>query len=66
MSTVPAPDRLAALERDVLIAVAAFVVDGARGGVDLRRVLRGVVRVVGVGGHIGAREMVVRVRLGER
>lgn len=66
MSTVPAPDRLAALERDVLVAVAAFVVDGARGGVDLRRVLRGVVRVVGVGGHFGAREMVGLVRAVKR
>lgn len=36
MSTVPASDRLAALQRDILIAIAALVVDGARGGVYYR------------------------------
>jgi hypothetical protein len=51
MSTVPAPDRLAALERDILVAVAALVVDGARRGVDLCRVLRRGVGVVCLGGH---------------
>jgi hypothetical protein len=41
MTTVPATNGLAALQRDILIAVAAFVVDGARVGVDgdARRVL---------------------------
>ena len=34
VSTVPAADRLAALERDVHVAVAALVVHGARGCVD--------------------------------
>jgi hypothetical protein len=34
MSTVPAPDRLSTLQRDVHVAVAALVVDGARRGVD--------------------------------
>jgi hypothetical protein len=34
MATVSASDGLAALQRDVLIAVAAFVVHGARVGVD--------------------------------
>lgn len=38
MATVPAPNGLAALERDVLIAVAALVVHGARVGVDDGRV----------------------------
>jgi hypothetical protein len=41
MTTVPAADRLAALERYVLIAVAAFVVDGAGVGVDDGGVGRG-------------------------
>ena len=50
MSAVPAPDRLAALQRHVLIAVAAFVVDGARVGVDDGRVLRGVVVAAAGGG----------------
>jgi hypothetical protein len=34
MPAVPAANGLAALERDVLVAVAALVVDGARVGVD--------------------------------
>jgi hypothetical protein len=34
MSTVPAPNRLATLQRDILIAVAALVVYRAGGGVD--------------------------------
>jgi hypothetical protein len=41
MTTVPATDRLAALKRYVLIAVAAFVVDGAGVGVDDGGVGRG-------------------------
>ena len=56
MSTVPTPNRLAALQRDVLIAVAALVVDGARGGIDgragvLRAGLLRLVAGVGLRGH---------------
>ena len=43
MTTVPAPDGLAALERHVHVAVAALVVDGAGCGVD------------GAGGLVGGR-----------
>jgi hypothetical protein len=47
MSTVPAANRLAALERDVLVTIAAFVVYGAGVGVDYggvgRAGLRGIV-----------------------
>jgi hypothetical protein len=52
MSTVPAANRLAALERDVLVAVAAFVVYGASVGVDDGGVGRAGLRgVVLLGGH---------------
>jgi hypothetical protein len=52
MSTVPAANRLAALERDVLVAVAAFVVYGAGVGVDGGGVGRAGLRgVVLLGGH---------------
>jgi hypothetical protein len=52
MSTVPAANRLAALERDVLVTIAAFVVYGAGVGVDDGGVGRaGLCRVVLLGGH---------------
>jgi hypothetical protein len=52
MSTVPAANGFAALERDVLVAVAAFVVYGASVGVDDGGVGRaGLCRVVLLGGH---------------
>jgi hypothetical protein len=47
MTTVPAPDGLAALERHVHVAVAALVVDGAGCGVD------GAGGLVGGGGLLG-------------
>lgn len=52
MTTVPAPDGLAALERHVHVAVAALVVDSARGCVDLADGcwVGGLLGVVG-GGH---------------
>jgi hypothetical protein len=52
MPTVPAPNRLAALQRHILIAVTAFVVHGAGVGVDDGCVLRagGLGRVVLLGG----------------
>lgn len=53
MPTVPASNRLAALKRHVLIAVAAFVVHGAGGGVDGYGVVGGGAGVVGLGGHFG-------------
>jgi hypothetical protein len=55
MTAVPASDRLSALERHVHVAVAALVVDGARGCVDLRGgrwVRGGLLGVVGCG-HFG-------------
>jgi hypothetical protein len=55
MSTVPASNRLAALQRNILVAVAAFVVHGAGGGVDGDGVLRGGVGVVLLGGHLRER-----------
>jgi hypothetical protein len=54
MSTVPAPNRLATLQRNILIAVAALVVHGTGGGIDGGGVLRAGLRgVVGLGGHGG-------------
>lgn len=47
MSAVPAPNGLAALQRHVLVAVAALVVDGAGCGVD------GAGGLVGGGGLLG-------------
>jgi hypothetical protein len=55
MTAVPASDRLSALQRHVHVAVAALVVDGARGCVDLRGgrwVRGGLLGVVGCG-HFG-------------
>ena len=52
MSAVPAPNGLAALQRHVLVAVAALVVDGARRGVDGGGVGGGL-GGVGLGGHFG-------------
>lgn len=58
MPTVPAPNWLAALQRDILIAIAALVVHGARVGIDggsggvLRAAgLLGLVAGVGLRGH---------------
>jgi hypothetical protein len=57
MSAVPASDRLAALQRDILIAVAALVVYCAGGGIDdggvLRARLGGVVLLGGHGDAVG-------------
>jgi hypothetical protein len=55
MSTVPAANRLAALKRDVLVAVTAFVMHGAGVCVDGGSVLRagGRVGVVLLGRHFG-------------
>jgi hypothetical protein len=55
MSAVPAANGLAALERDVLVAITAFVVDGAGVCVDGRGVLRagGGIGVVLLGRHFG-------------
>lgn len=53
---VPASDGLTTLQRDILIAVAALVVDGARGGVDggggvVRAALLGLVARISLAGH---------------
>jgi hypothetical protein len=54
MSTVPAADRLAALEGNVLIAVTAFVMDSTGVGVDDSRVLGAGLRgVILLGRHFG-------------
>ena len=53
MTTVPAPNRLATLQRNVLIAVAAFVMYGARSCVDGGSVCCGGVVVGAVGGVCG-------------
>lgn len=54
MTTVPAPNRLSALQRDIHVAVAALVVDSARSCVDLADGcwVGGLLGVVG-GGHFG-------------
>jgi len=54
MPTVPAPNRLSALQRNVHVAVAALVVHSARRCVDLADGcwVRGLLGVVG-GGHFG-------------
>ena len=61
MPTVPAPNRLSALQRNVHVAVAALVVNSARGCVDLAdgRWVRGLLGVVG-GGHFGGGVACVR------
>jgi len=52
MSTVPAADRLAALQWNIHVAVAAFVEDGARGCVDGGG-RGGVARGCSLGGVVG-------------